>query len=774
MIRKIIIFIFFILFNSFVYAADDVAGMASVSEAAGDSAQAAAEQLTSDAGKVTENIAGATAALGEAKSDIGQALDTSIAQAQSAMAFAQESLSKGDITAAVQTMSLVEGVADMALGAIPDPNALNMAGVDFAKDFSPEEMAALSSMAGQMGVGKVVAMQELAGQMSAVSQAGFDAKGMMGSLDSKGIGIGAAMEGLAQSGMVDMKAVVGKAGFDMGAFDPANFASMNIAEMGMSPSMMAGALGTLPIGAATAALETMAKNPGAMGDMSGMMTGAIAATMSSKGMGAEMMASMEKSIGVQGMAGMAEGMKGMAGMQEMAKAMGAMGGMEKMATTLSTAFGSAENGIAGTMSSSVGMISGAISGKQAKGQSVIAMGSSEGSPAAMMVEAGPTALEMPENISDSGMMMGAMVMAKSMMAGGLPGTMAPPKGMTAISLSEGTEGTAGLGGMMGEGMKGESMEAMSAMTGMSNEQMSEMGLDKMAETTGLTPGMMATMGSAGLSGMDITSVMSANVAGLGSKAVADLTAAAASGGMTGAMMGDMMQTGLVNQGTMAAMGAEGMTNLSGAMGMKGGDMGLAAMSGGITGMGKMDTSAMNPDMAKSMGLEAGPAVETTIRSEGTGEPMPGIEGAEGASMNLGQVSASMGTGADASKALGSAAEAAEAASEAGSGIAAAAAGAAAASQEAAAAMGVMTGMSMQEMDDMVGHEVAGMSMEAIAASEAAGAAAMAAAAAQIATENLSELVHDATVGQGSGAPGAGPAVDTSIQSQGTGEPMPGE
>jgi hypothetical protein len=311
------------------------------------------------------------------------------------------------------------------------------------------------------------------------------------------------------------------------------------------------------------------------------------------------------------------------------------------------------------------------------------------------------------------------------------------------------------------------MEAMSAMTGMSNEQMSEMGLDKMAETTGLTPGMMATMGSAGLSGMDITSVMSANVSGLGSKTVADLTAAAASGDMTGAIMGDMMQTGLVNQGTMAAMGAEGMTNLSEAMGMKGGDMGLAAMSGGITGMGKMDTSAMNPDTAKSMGLEAGPAVETTIRSEGTGEPMPGIEGAEGASMNLGQVSASMGTGADASKALGSAAEAAEA----GSGIAEAAAGAAAASQEAAAAMGAMTGMSMQEMAEMGKEGMAGMSMEAMeameAAAEAAGEAAMAVTAAQIATENLSELVHDATVGQG-------PAVETTIHSQGTGEPMPGE
>ena len=31
-----------------------------------------------------------------------------------------------------------------------------------------------------------------------------------------------------------------------------------------------------------------------------------------------------------------------------------------------------------------------------------------------------------------------------------------------------------------------------------------------------------------------------------------------------------------------------MTNLSGAMGMEGGDMGMAAMTGGMTGMGAMD------------------------------------------------------------------------------------------------------------------------------------------------------------------------------------------
>ena len=104
MIKKIIIktvLIFFVLFNSLLYAADDIAGMSSISAAAGNSAQAAADQLTSDAGKVVENIAGATEALGEAKSDIGKALDTSIAQAESAMAFAQESLAKGDMTAAV-------------------------------------------------------------------------------------------------------------------------------------------------------------------------------------------------------------------------------------------------------------------------------------------------------------------------------------------------------------------------------------------------------------------------------------------------------------------------------------------------------------------------------------------------------------------------------------------------------------------------------------------------------------------------------------------------
>ena len=246
--------------------------MSDISEAAGSSAQAAADQLAADASKVTENISGATAALGEAKSDIGKALDVSIAQAENAMAFATESLAKGDITSAVQAMSLVEGVTDMALSAIPDPAALDMSGIDFAKDFSPEEMAALSSIAGQMGAGKVVSLQKMAGQMNALGAAGFDAKGMMGSLDAQGIGMGVAMDGLANSGLVNMEAITGTANFDMANFNPGDFASMNVAEMGMNPAMMAGALNALPVGAATAALETLSANPEAMGQMGQTMT----------------------------------------------------------------------------------------------------------------------------------------------------------------------------------------------------------------------------------------------------------------------------------------------------------------------------------------------------------------------------------------------------------------------------------------------------------------------------------------------------------------------
>nr|ABL97347.1 hypothetical protein ALOHA_HF1045G01.0014 [uncultured marine bacterium HF10_45G01] len=707
MILKILVkcLLFSILFINIVAKANDITAMSGISEAAGSSAQAAADQLASDAGKVAENISGATAALGEAKSDIGKALDVSIAQAENAMAFATESLAKGDITSAVQAMSLVEGVTDMALGALPDPTALDMSGIDFAKDFSPEEMAALSSIAGQMGAGKVVSLQKMAGQMNALGAAGFDAKGMMGSLDAQGIGMGAAMEGLANAGMVDMESITGSANFDIANFNPGDFASMNVAEMGMNPAMMAGALNALPVGAATAALETLASNPEAMGQMGKTMTGAIVATMSAKGMGDEMMKSMEANIGIQGMADMAKGMDGIEGMQEIGKVMANVG-MEQMAETLQTAFANPEAGIVSAMSGTVGMISQAISGKAPKEQTAIQKGMAMESSFANNMSA-PEALEMPENISETGMMMGAMVMAKPSLAGGLPGAMAPPEGMTALGMGaidpNNPAGTM-MSGVMENMSKAEMGEAMANMTGMEVGEMDKLGMADMAMQTGLTPGMVASMGAAGISGMDVSTIMSTNVAGLGSKAIQGVAQMAKAGKMSAANMGDMMEVGLVNQGTMAAMGAEGMKGLSGAMGMEGGDMGLAAMSGGMVGMGEMNLDAqMNPEMAASMGLTAGP--EGAKLGDIMGGAPEGFEGGMKGGMNLGQVSAAMGTGVDPGAAIGNVAGAAMAADGEG-GLAGAAMGSAMAAQGAAAsamgshAMGAAMGMEGMGEGDM--------------------------------------------------------------------------
>ena len=101
--------------------------------------------------------------------------------------------------------------------------------------------------------------------------------------------------------------------------------------------------------------------------------------------------------------------------------------------------------------------------------------------------------------------------------------MAPPEGMTAVSMGAMMAGDAPSGMMMGDVMqnmgKAEMGAAMANMTGMDVGAMDKLGMADMAAQTGLTPGMVASMGAAGMAGMDITSVMSTNVAGLGSKAI---------------------------------------------------------------------------------------------------------------------------------------------------------------------------------------------------------------------------------------------------------------
>ena len=61
---------------------------------------------------------------------------------------------------------------------------------------------------------------------------------------------------------------------------------------------------------------------------------------------------------------------------------------------------------------------------------------------------------MPEDISETGMMVGAMVMAKPSLAGGLPGAMAPPEGMTAVAMGSVLSGENSSKDMMGQMMQG--------------------------------------------------------------------------------------------------------------------------------------------------------------------------------------------------------------------------------------------------------------------------------------------------------------------------------
>ena len=112
-----------------------------------------------------------------------------------------------------------------------------------------------------MAVEKVLDIQKMAGQINVVSKAGLDTTQMMKNLDKNGVGIGTTLTSLDNLGAVNIQNITGKENFQIENFSPSSFSSMDVVEIGMSPTMMQGALNTLPLGAATKALETLSKNP---------------------------------------------------------------------------------------------------------------------------------------------------------------------------------------------------------------------------------------------------------------------------------------------------------------------------------------------------------------------------------------------------------------------------------------------------------------------------------------------------------------------------------
>ena len=66
------------------------------------------------------------------------------------------------------------------------------------------------------------------------------------------------------------------------------------------------------------------------------------------------------------------------------------------------------------------------------------------------------------------------------------------------------------------------IETLSAMTKLKTEKLKELGVDKIVDNTGLTPGLVATLGSAGINGLDVNTVVANNVAGIGSETIKKL------------------------------------------------------------------------------------------------------------------------------------------------------------------------------------------------------------------------------------------------------------
>ena len=256
-IRLIVVIIFF--FNSKLNAENYVDNISGISSLAENTINAAVSQMSSDTNKVLENLNNEIQNLSSSTDNIEIALETSISEAKKAVEFAQKSIEKGDLAAAVQSLNLVESVADIALTTVPSLNVLEEISLD--DDFSSEEISALTSVAGQMAVEKVLDIQKMAGQINVVSKAGLDTTQMMKKLDKNGVGIGTTLTSLDNLGAVNIQNITGKENFQIENFSPSSFSSMDVVEIGMSPTMMQGALNTLPLGAATKALETLSKNP---------------------------------------------------------------------------------------------------------------------------------------------------------------------------------------------------------------------------------------------------------------------------------------------------------------------------------------------------------------------------------------------------------------------------------------------------------------------------------------------------------------------------------
>ena len=195
------------------------------------------KQLTIDIEVVIKNLKEATDTLDTAKTETGKALDATLVAVSKVMVFAKESSTKERFTLSMQSLLLVENAIDLALGSLPAAKTLDISKIDFAKDFLPEELAALSNVVGDLSIAKLSFLQRISGQISLMNAQGFDSIGMMNALEEKNVGIGEVLTKMAKVEIINMKAALGSEKFSMAKFDSVRFAQLTVDKIGMSPTL---------------------------------------------------------------------------------------------------------------------------------------------------------------------------------------------------------------------------------------------------------------------------------------------------------------------------------------------------------------------------------------------------------------------------------------------------------------------------------------------------------------------------------------------------------
>ena len=621
---KLKIFITLITFFLFTFsslAENYVENVSGISELADKSVKAAVSQINNDTEKVINNLNNQIEKLNDSNNDIETALDVSIEEAQKALEFVKESLNSGDMPAAVQSLNLIESVADIAINSVPSLNQIE--NINLQEDFSDEEISALASVTGAMVVEKVLDVQKMAGQINVVNKAGLNTSNMMKSLDEKGIGIGSVISNLSEVGVVNVEKITGKKDFQIENFNTENFSSMDVVEIGMTPTLMQGALGELPLGAATKALETLSKDPNemmsldaslitseAIAETLGLTTNSIAKTMSIKGLSVETISDVGKELNIENLSEISEEIKSQSSLSDLNEIIQSTG-LENVTKSIELAFTDETIGVTKAITKNANLISEALSKKSAKKGLKNDNNTLEN-------------IELPGNISDTGILIGAAILAKPNLASGVQGLVAPPDGLKSGGLISDSDISveSNLTNVDESLATSNAMkETLAKMTNIDESKIEDLGIDKIVDNTGLTPGLVATIGSVGLNGLDINKAVAENVAGVGSETIQKLSQSIADGTANSQTVADLMSSGTVNHGTLGLVGENGVKNLSEAMGIQNEDNALVSLSGGIVGSGSIESlENINPEIVEGLGIDP-----SMITSNAIAETMLGVD-----------------------------------------------------------------------------------------------------------------------------------------------------